>query len=223
MTTHEDRTQFTDPQYRDPQAGDPQATEPQFRDPQNPDAQYPDTQNPGAQYSATQQSDQQYSTQQADQQYRDPQHAEQQHAGLQQNDSPFDDAPRGAGAPVQPETGAGTSTGHPGMAQPSSEHDRPQADSTNADSELSLFGETEMSGFRARWNDVQAGFVDDPKQCVQTADALVSEVVDQLTSGFSEARARMEAQWARGEDASTEDLRVALKRYREFFQRLLSV
>ncbi|MCZ8381495.1 hypothetical protein O6P37_21725 [Mycobacterium sp. CPCC 205372] len=199
MTTHEDRTQFTDPQYRDPQAGDPQA-------------QYPDTQNPGAQYSATQQSDQQYS---------DPQHADQQHAGLQQNDSPFDDAPGGAGAPVQP--GTVTSTGHPGMAQPSSEHDRPQADSTDADSELSLFGETEMSGFRARWNDVQAGFVDDPKQCVQTADALVSEVVDQLTSGFTEARARMEAQWARGEDASTEDLRVALKRYREFFQRLLSV
>ncbi|MDO3639339.1 hypothetical protein Q2100_26600 [Mycolicibacterium sp. KC 300] len=140
---------------------------------------------------------------------------------MQQNDSPFDDAPRGAEAPVQSETV--TSTGHPGMAQPSSEHDRPQADSTDADSDLSLFGETEMSGFRARWNDVQAGFVDDPKQCVQTADALVSEVVDQLTSGFTEARARMEAQWARGEDASTEDLRVALKRYREFFQRLLSV
>ncbi|WP_372503627.1 hypothetical protein [[Mycobacterium] manitobense] len=140
---------------------------------------------------------------------------------MQQNDSPFDDAPRGAGAPVQSE--AVTSAGHPGMAQPSSEHDRPQADSTDTDSELSLFGETEMSGFRARWNDVQAGFVDDPKQCVQTADALVSEVVDQLTAGFSEARTRMEAQWAKGEDASTEDLRVALKRYREFFQRLLSV
>jgi phage-related protein len=188
MTTHEDRTQFTDPQYSDPQ-------------------------NPGAQYSATQQSDQQYS----DQQYASPQQT-----GLQQNDSPFDDTPRGTEAPPQPAETA-PPAGHPGMAQPSSEHDRPQADSTEADSELSLFGETEMSGFRARWNDVQAGFVDDPKQCVQTADALVSEVVDQLTTGFSEARARMEAQWARGEDASTEDLRVALKRYREFFQRLLSV
>lgn len=213
MTTHEDRTQFTDPQYRDPQA-----TEPQFRDPQHADAQYPDTQNPGAQYSATQQADQQYADpQQADQQYADPQHA-----GMQRNDSPFDDAPRGAGAPGE-QTGTASLAGDPGMARPSSEHDRPQADSTDTDSDLSLFGETEMSGFRARWNDVQAGFVDDPKQCVQTADALVSEVVDQLTAGFSEARARMEAQWARGEDASTEDLRVALKRYREFFQRLLSV
>lgn len=213
MTTHEDRTQFTDPQYRDPQATEPQFRDPQhadaqYADPQNPDAQYPDTQNPGAQYSATQQ---------ADQQYVDPQHA-----GMQRNDSPFDDAPRGAVAPGE-QTGTASLAGDQAMARPSSEHDRPQADSTDTDSSLSLFGETEMSGFRARWNDVQAGFVDDPKQCVQTADALVSEVVDQLTAGFSEARARMEAQWARGEDASTEDLRVALKRYREFFQRLLSV
>lgn len=218
MTTHEDRTQFTDPQYRDPQAGDPQATEPQFRDPRHADAQYSDPQNPGAQYSSTQQSSQQY----GDPQHADAQYADAQQTGVQQNDSPFDDAPRGAGAPVQ-STETATSTGHPGMARPSSEHDRPQSDSSDTDTDLSLFGETEMSGFRARWNDVQAGFVDDPKQCVQTADALVSEVVDQLTAGFSEARTRMEAQWAKGEDASTEDLRVALKRYREFFQRLLSV
>jgi hypothetical protein len=51
----------------------------------------------------------------------------------------------------------------------------------------------------------------------------VSEVVEQLTTGFSEARSRLEAQWDRGEEASTEVLRVTLKRYREFFQRLLSV
>jgi hypothetical protein len=51
----------------------------------------------------------------------------------------------------------------------------------------------------------------------------VAEVVEQLTTGFSDARSRLEAQWARGEKVSTEDLRVALKRYRDFFQRLLSV
>jgi len=86
----------------------------------------------------------------------------------------------------------------------------------------SLFAE-DPSGLRSRWDDVQAAFVDDPKECVQKADVLVAEVVEQLTTGFSEARSRLEAQWARGEDASTEDLRLALKRYREFFQRLLSV
>jgi hypothetical protein len=86
-----------------------------------------------------------------------------------------------------------------------------------------LFADGTLSGLRSRWDDVQAAFVDDPKECVQQADALVAQVVEQLTAGFSEARSRLEEQWARGEKASTEDLRLALKRYREFFQRLLSV
>ena len=90
-----------------------------------------------------------------------------------------------------------------------------------SDDEL-LFA-ADISGLRSRWDDVQAAFVDDPSECVQKADALVAEVVEQLTAGFSEARSRLEAQWARGEDASTEDLRLALRRYREFFQRLLAV
>jgi hypothetical protein len=89
--------------------------------------------------------------------------------------------------------------------------------------ERSLLGDNDLSGLRSRWDDVQAAFVDNPKECVQKADTLVAEVVEQLTTGFSEARSRLEGQWARGESASTEDLRVALKRYRDFFQRLLSV
>ena len=80
-----------------------------------------------------------------------------------------------------------------------------------------------LADLRTRWNDVQAGFVDDPRDCVQKADGLVSEVVRQLTDGFTDARARMEQQWSRGEEASTEDLRVALTRYRDFFERLLGV
>jgi hypothetical protein len=89
--------------------------------------------------------------------------------------------------------------------------------------EESLFAEDELSGLRVRWADVQAAFVDDPRECVHKADGLVSDVVDQLTTGFSEARSRLESQWARGEQASTEELRLALKRYREFFERLLAV
>lgn len=90
-----------------------------------------------------------------------------------------------------------------------------------SDGEL-LFA-ADNSGLRARWDDIQSVFVDDPADCVQKADALVAEVVDQLTAAFSEARSRLEAQWARGEQASTEDLRLALQRYREFFRRLLAV
>lgn len=92
----------------------------------------------------------------------------------------------------------------------------------DVEDEKPLFADGTLSGLRSRWDDVQAAFVDDPKECVQKADALVGQVVEQLTTGFAETRARLEAQWSRGESASTEDLRVALKRYRDFFQRLLS-
>jgi hypothetical protein len=70
---------------------------------------------------------------------------------------------------------------------------------------------------------VQAAFVDDPRDCVQKADVLVSDVVDRLTAGFSQARSQLEEQWSRGEQVSTEDLRIALQRYRDFFERLLAV
>jgi hypothetical protein len=92
-----------------------------------------------------------------------------------------------------------------------------------SDSDISLFADDELAGLRARWDNVQASFVDDPRDCVQKADGLVLDVVGQLTTGFTEARSRLEEQWGRGEEASTEDLRVALKRYREFFERLLAV
>jgi hypothetical protein len=104
---------------------------------------------------------------------------------------------------------------------PQPEYDR-TAETPHHDGE-SLFGGVDLSGLRSRWDDVQAAFVDDPRECVQKADRLVSDVVDQLTTGFADARSRLEEQWSRGQEASTEDLRQALKRYREFFQRLLSV
>jgi hypothetical protein len=86
-----------------------------------------------------------------------------------------------------------------------------------------LFADEELADLRARWGAVQAAFVDDPKECVQKADVLVSDLVDQLTTGFANARSRLEDQWARGEEANTESLRVALMHYREFFERLLAV
>ena len=116
------------------------------------------------------------------------------------------------------EMGTGSSTA---QTEPS-EMDR-VFDRWTPSTDKSLFADADLSRLRSRWNDVQAAFVDDPKKCVQEADALVAEVVEQLTTGFSAVRSRLEAQWARGEEASTEDLRLSLKRYREFFQRLLSV
>lgn len=86
-----------------------------------------------------------------------------------------------------------------------------------------LFAEHDLSSLRSRWADIQAAFVDDPQECVEKADSLVADVVARLTAGFAEARSRLEDQWGRGEDVSTENLRVALKRYRDVFERLLAV
>jgi hypothetical protein len=76
--------------------------------------------------------------------------------------------------------------------------------------------------YRHRWEAIQAGFVDEPRRAVENADALVAEVIQQLVRSFADERSQLETQWSRGDQASTEDLRVALRRYRSFFDRLLS-
>jgi hypothetical protein len=102
------------------------------------------------------------------------------------------------------------------------EAEPPRADHESSTAEV-LFADDDVSELRARWAGVQAAFVDNPKECVQKADHLVSDLVEQLTAGFAQARSRLEEQWSRGQEASTEDLRMALMHYREFFDRLLTV
>lgn len=85
-----------------------------------------------------------------------------------------------------------------------------------------LLASGDAEGFRHRWEDLQAGFVDRPREVVEQANELVGELMQQLSAEFSEKRGELEAQWEKGEDVSTEDLRVALTRYRSFFNRLLS-
>jgi hypothetical protein len=86
-----------------------------------------------------------------------------------------------------------------------------------------LFSPSQADNLRSRWDSVQAGFVDEPRKAVQEADALVAEAMRHLAETFSDERAKLEGQWDRGDDVSTEDLRIALRRYRSFFQRLLSI
>ncbi|HCC56242.1 MAG TPA: hypothetical protein DEQ47_03095 [Solibacterales bacterium] len=87
-----------------------------------------------------------------------------------------------------------------------------------------LFAEDETQSFRGKWTDIQAEFVDEPKKSVEKADHLVAETIKRLAEIFAEERNKLEHEWSRGEDrVSTEDLRVALRRYRSFFDRLLSV
>jgi hypothetical protein len=81
-----------------------------------------------------------------------------------------------------------------------------------------LFSEAAAGDFRARWSIVQQGFVDDPKVAVRQGDELVAQVIKSLAETFASQRAALE-----GEQGSTEDLRLALRRYRSFFDRLLSI
>jgi len=92
-----------------------------------------------------------------------------------------------------------------------------------SDEDIRLFHEGDASSLRRRWSDIQAGFVDQPRRAVEQADMLVAECTERLTKTFVTTRERLEQQWSRGEQVTTEELRVALQRYRAFFDRLLSV
>jgi len=86
-----------------------------------------------------------------------------------------------------------------------------------------LFPTVETEAYRSNWHGIQGDFVDDPKRAVQQADQLVATVIQRLESQFANERKRLEEGWSKNGDASTEDLRQALRRYRAFFDRLLSL
>ena len=104
----------------------------------------------------------------------------------------------------------------------------PDDDTTRTEGEpeettdVQLFERDESAQYQSRWEEIQTGFVDEPRQTVEQADELVAQVMQRLAEGFAGERERLEQQWGRGEDVSTEDLRIALQRYRSFFQRLLA-
>lgn len=87
---------------------------------------------------------------------------------------------------------------------------------------MPLFSDTEIGNLRSRWSNVQAGFVDEPRRAVEEADQLVATVMQRLAEGFASERSSLERQWDSGDNVSTEDLRLALQRYRTFFGRLLN-
>ncbi len=99
----------------------------------------------------------------------------------------------------------------------------PATTTTTDEDATPLFSERESKDFFGRWDSVQVGFIDEPRHAVEQADSLVAGAMKRLAEIFAEERARLESQWDRGDNVSTEDLRVAMRRYRSFFRRLLSV
>jgi hypothetical protein len=98
----------------------------------------------------------------------------------------------------------------------------PESAADEEDERSPLLPQQEAAEFQNRWSDLQTSFVDEPRRSVQEGDTLVAELMQRLANSFAEEREALEAQWDRGDDVSTEDLRVALQRYRSFFDRLLS-
>jgi hypothetical protein len=86
-----------------------------------------------------------------------------------------------------------------------------------------LFLEQDLAGYRTRWSAIQTGFVDEPRRAVEQADALVTELVTRLSQVFGDERRQLESEWEKHDKVSTEELRIAMRRYRSFFDRLLSI
>jgi hypothetical protein len=109
----------------------------------------------------------------------------------------------------------------PDTRQPSAEVSAEPTD-TRAEGGDALLSPEDTVRLQRRWGDIQSRFVDDPRQAVEAADGLVAELMDALTARFTEHRSVLEAQWQRGDDVDTEQLRRALRDYRAFFERLLT-
>jgi hypothetical protein len=114
--------------------------------------------------------------------------------------------------------------GRPGeSAQHVTSEARTASGTRNTPEAAPLFPNNELEDLRNRWSAVQTAFVDEPRSAVEQADGLVAAAMKRLAEVFAEERSRLEQQWDRGDNVSTEDLRIALQRYRSFFQRLLSI
>jgi hypothetical protein len=88
---------------------------------------------------------------------------------------------------------------------------------------LPLFAQNDAQDFRSRWEKIQISFVDEPRKAVEQADELVASAIKRLAEVFATERQKLEAEWDKTDNVSTEDLRIALRRYRSFFDRLLSL
>jgi hypothetical protein len=133
------------------------------------------------------------------------------------NAVPSSAAPSGIGRQTPKQTSASTSGGDFAASQNTA-----AGAHVNGRHDSPLFAENELRDFRARWDQVQTSFVDEPRHAVEQADTLVATVVKRIAEQFAEERSKLEKQWDRGDNVSTEELRQGFKRYRAFFDRLLS-
>jgi hypothetical protein len=131
------------------------------------------------------------------------------------------------GHPEREATGERDSGADPGPTRvaPIDRADRPSAgvEPAGPGGDAALFDPDRSQDLQERWLVIQTEFVDEPRQAVEKAEGLVGEVMQTLTEGFARERRDLEGRWSGDGDPSTEDLRQAIRRYRSFFNRLLSI
>jgi len=99
----------------------------------------------------------------------------------------------------------------------------PDADNHgNDDEHTTLLDDDELNAVVQRWREIQAEFVDEPRQAVHDADQLVGDLMQRLSAMFALERDHLEARWSTGRPVDSEELRQGLLRYRAFFERLLA-
>jgi hypothetical protein len=102
-----------------------------------------------------------------------------------------------------------------GLPEPAAASDTPAAGAP-----VSLLGSLDAADIRNRFLDIQAGFVDEPRQAVEEAGRFVDDLVRQVAEALQAQRGQLGGASAEG---STEDLRLALRGYRQFVDRLLGL
>jgi len=146
------------------------------------------------------------------------------------NDEPTDDragtdrSPK-AGTATDPAMGAtahdaraddtdSSATGRDARADDKTTGRAPGAD----DARKPLFGQREAEEFHTRWRELAATFVDEPKAAVREAESLVGKLMDELKDHLDEQKRSLS-----GDRTDTEELRIALRRYRSLADQILAV
>jgi hypothetical protein len=129
----------------------------------------------------------------------------------------MDEIDEGRPKPVQSERTAATLTTAQGTSSSVQGSANSEAQTTP------LFPNNELQDLQTNWGSIHPAFVDEPRKAVEQADSLVASTMRRLAEVFAQERSKLEGQWGRGDNVSTEDLRVALQRYRSFFHRLLAI
>ncbi|WP_327280263.1 MULTISPECIES: hypothetical protein [unclassified Streptomyces] len=132
------------------------------------------------------------------------------------------DPGRSEGAAVYPGEATAGADGGPGTAQEDAGQAAQDGSTDGRGEDEPLLDGKEAEEYRTAWREIQGRFVDDPQDAVRSADTLVAEVMQTLARSFSDHKQTLVDQWGRGEQVPTEDLRLALQRYRSFFNRLLN-